>query len=58
MSSCVRREVALEHPFRERRFGEDQKQVRIEKGFWLAATELTRGQLAAIRGAHPSDGSC
>lgn len=39
----------------ERRFGEDQKQVRIEKGFWLAATELTRGQLAAIRGAPAPD---
>ncbi len=34
-----------------RRFGEDARQVRIEKGYWLAATELTRGQLAAIRGA-------
>lgn len=35
----------------ERRFGEDQKQVRVERGYWLASTELTRGQLAAIRGA-------
>jgi len=34
----------------ERRFGEDPHQVRIEKGYWLMATELTRGQLAAIRG--------
>lgn len=34
-----------------RRFGEDQRQVRIERGYWIAATELTRGQLAAIRGA-------
>lgn len=33
-----------------RRFGEDTKQVRIERGFWMARTELTRGQLAAIRG--------
>ncbi|RNC80389.1 MAG: hypothetical protein ED559_00810 [Phycisphaera sp.] len=33
-----------------RRFGEDQRQVRIEQGFWIAQTELTRGQLAAIRG--------
>lgn len=39
----------------ERRFGEDQKQVRIEKGYWLAATELTRAQLAAIRGAPVPD---
>lgn len=35
----------------ERRFGEDRTQVRIESGYWMAATELTRGQLAAIRGA-------
>jgi formylglycine-generating enzyme required for sulfatase activity len=33
-----------------RRFGEDINQVRIENGFWMARTELTRGQLAAIRG--------
>jgi len=39
----------------ERRFGEDTRQVRIEKGYWLAATELTRGQLAAIRGAPAPD---
>ncbi|HED54391.1 MAG TPA: hypothetical protein ENJ00_09375 [Phycisphaerales bacterium] len=34
----------------DRRFGEDQRQVRLEHGAWLARTELTRGQLAAIRG--------
>lgn len=39
----------------ERRFGEDSSQVRIERGYWLAATELTRGQLAAIRGAPAPD---
>jgi len=33
-----------------RRFGEDLRQVRVENGFWMASTELSRGQLAAIRG--------
>ncbi|GAB5497516.1 MAG: hypothetical protein Phyf2KO_25960 [Phycisphaerales bacterium] len=38
-----------------RRFGEDERQVRIEQGFWIAQTELTRGQLAAIRGGPVPD---
>ena len=33
-----------------RRFGEDLHQVRLSHGVWLARRELTRGQLAAIRG--------
>lgn len=38
-----------------RRFGEDRRQVRVERGFWIGKTELTRGQVAAIRGLDAPD---
>ncbi len=33
---------------------EDQVQVRISKGFWMAQTEVTQGQWQALMGSNPS----
>lgn len=39
----------------ERRIDEDQVQVRLTKGYWMARTECTQGQWEAVMGNNPSD---